>query len=217
MRYEYMLFDLDGTLSDPGIGITSAVMHALEKYGIYESDRTKLYPFIGPPLLDSFQDFYGFSEEQAKEAIAFYREYYNTQGKFENKVYEGIPQMLKRLQDSGRKLFVATSKVESIAKEVLEHFQLTSYFIDIAGPDMKQHRTQKAEIIERLFKDQGITKRDRVVMVGDRKHDVIAAKANGIHSIGVLYGYGSREELTAAGAEELAVSVQELEGLLTIE
>ena len=201
--YEYVLFDLDGTLTDPGIGITNAVIYALNKFSIRVEDRTELYRFIGPPLLDSFQQFYGFSLTESREAIQYYREYYVEKGLLENWVYDGIPELLRSLKKSGRKLLVATSKPEVYAVQILEHFGLLPYFDLVAGASLDESRNRKEDVIRyALQKINGDPA--QAVMVGDRVHDVEGAKANGLPVIGVLYGYGSEEELVGAGADLIA-------------
>lgn len=202
--YQTILFDLDGTLTDPGIGITNSVMYALEKFGIQVSDRSKLYPFIGPPLQDSFETFYGFSKADAEIAVTYYREYYKDQGIYENKLYDGISELLQMFCDTGRKLLVATSKPEEFAVRILEHFQISRYFTYIAGADMNGPRTQKADVISYALASGRVTERSSAVMVGDRAYDIVGAKQNGIDSVGVLFGYGSRQELAQAGADYIA-------------
>ena len=198
---EYIFFDLDGTLTDPGIGITNSVMYALQHYGIFVSDRSELYKFIGPPLIDSFQTYYGFSHEQAKEGVAFYREYFTDRGIFENEVYPGIPETLQRLKAAGKRLLVATSKPEPFAEQIMEHFGLADYFDVVAGAAFDETRTQKWEVIDYALDRIGVTDRKSVLMVGDREHDVLGAEKCGlVGCIGVLYGYGSRSELEQAGA-----------------
>jgi len=214
MAYEYLMFDLDGTLTDPGLGITNSVMYALEKIGIHETDREKLYPFIGPPLLDSFQKYYGLTREQAMDSVLDYREYFSTKGMFENEPYPGIHKLLERLRASGKRLFVATSKPELFAKEIMEHFGLAGYFEAVSGPGMDGESMKKSEIIRRNLRNFQISDLEHTVMIGDREHDIIAARESGVQSIGVLYGYGSREELLSAGAGRLAASLEELEAIL---
>lgn len=210
-----ILFDLDGTLTDPKEGITKAVQHALKAYGIEENNLDSLCPFIGPPLVDSFMEFYGFNEKDAREAIPVFHEYFTRQGMFENKVYPGMEKMLGSLNEAGFTLAVATSKPEIFAEQILEHFGLHSFFKLVGGADMEETRVKKGDVIEytlkRLKADPAVTP---VIMVGDRKHDVIGAAENGIDCIGVLYGYGSSKELSGAGAKYLAESVGELEKLL---
>lgn len=203
-EFRYILFDLDGTVTDPGIGITNSVMYALRKFGIEETDRTKLYPFIGPPLADSFREFYGFSEEKARQGIAFYREYYRDKGLFENSVYPGVEEMLQTLKNSGRMLILATSKPEGFACQILDYFHLKQYFSFVAGASMDETRVRKEDVIRYALQNCGIADRERILMVGDRRHDIEGARANGLSSLGVLYGYGSRRELLDAGADALA-------------
>ncbi len=214
MKKRNILFDLDGTLTDPGTGITRSVQHALRYYGIEETRREVLEAFIGPPLKDSFMKYYGFSPRQASEAIDYYREYFQETGIFENQVYPGIRQMLKALKDDGRILWVATSKPEPFAQRILEHFDLDGYFSCVAGASMDETRVKKGEVIAYAIERMGAERREDLVMVGDREHDILGAAENGIDSIGVLYGYGSREELEQAGAGRIAKTVWELERML---
>jgi len=208
--YNTILFDLDGTLTDPGLGITNSAAYALKKHGIEVTDRTVLYPFIGPPLLDSFQRFYGFSEEQSEQAVADYREYFREKGLFENEVYSGVEELLQRLKESGKRLIIATSKPEEFAVKILKHFGLASYFDYIVGATMDSSRSKKGDVIAYALEVCGITDKTDVVMVGDREHDVLGAKENGLDSVGVLYGYGSREELEKAGATCVAETVEDI-------
>ncbi len=202
--YSLILFDLDGTLTDPAEGITNSVAYALNKFGIEVADKTQLYKFIGPPLADSFMEYYGFSEEQAQEAIACYRQYFTEKGMFENIVYEGIEELLKSLKSRGKRLCVATSKPEPFAKAILEHFNLAQYFECIAGATLDQSRVKKADVIAYALEKCGITDCSTAVMVGDREHDVFGATVHFIDCIGVLYGYGNRAELESAGALYIA-------------
>ena len=202
--YQYVLFDLDGTLTDPGLGITNSVMYALRKFGINVSDRSQLYPFIGPPLRDSFRVYYGFSDEQCERAVRYYREYFKKSGMFENEVYDGICELLTRLKVSGRTLVVATSKPEVFALEILRHFDLYKYFDFVAGATLNDVRNQKADIIKYALETLNITEKKSAIMIGDRKHDIIGAKETGLDSIGVLYGYGTYDELKNAGATYIA-------------
>ncbi len=213
--YTNIVFDLDGTLTDPALGITNSVMYALEKYGIPVPDRSKLLKFIGPPLIESFQEFYGLSRDEAKIAVEYYREYYLAKGMFENSVFPGIEDLLISLKDNGKNLMVATAKVEQFAETVLEHFGIAKYFTCIAGSDMANTITHKSEIIKATLKRCAITDPEHTVMVGDRMHDILGAKDAGIDSIGILYGYGTREELENAGADLIAESVQDLKRILS--
>lgn len=203
-----ILFDLDGTLTDPGLGITNSVIYALDKFGISVEDRSELYKFIGPPLLNSFMDFCGFDEEKASQAVTYYRELYNVTGKYENEVYEGVTEMLQNLKEQGFLLLVATSKPEYLAKDILEHFSLAEYFCVIAGSDLEGVRNTKGKVITYALKqyaekhDISMEKvKENAIMVGDRFHDIHGAKENGIESIGVLYGYGNGDEFEQAGAD----------------
>lgn len=210
MSYQWILFDLDGTLTDPAIGITGAVQYALEKFGIQEEDRRRLYPFIGPILTESFQKYYNFTLEQSKEAAAYFREYYERQGKFENVVYNGIPAMLEELKGAGKELFVATLKGTNFAREIMDYFGLTKYFVGIEGQEVDGNSTPKSQIILQILKKYGVEDLNRTVMVGDRGQDIIAAREAGILDIGVLYGYGDQEELEAVGAKRIISGVKEL-------
>lgn len=212
--YHTILFDLDGTLTDPGEGITNSVAYALEKWNIYVENRTELYSFIGPPLKDSSMDFYSFSEEQAEQAVACYREYFQDRGIFENVVYEGVEEMLKTLKASGRKIILATSKPEEFAVRILEHFHLAAYFDFIGGASMDGTRVKKADVISYALKESKVTDLSGAVMIGDRKHDILGAAQAGLDSIGVLYGYGDEAELREAGALYLAERVEDIAGLV---
>ena len=213
-RKQVILFDLDGTLTDPGIGITNGARKGLERFGIQEPDRTKLYKIIGPPLLESFQVYYGLTPEQAEEAVSAYREYYGVTGLFDNKVYEGIPELLRDLRAAGKILAVATSKPEAFSLRILENFGLAQYFHHIGGASFDSSRSAKADVVRYSLGLCGNPDPHTAVMVGDRKHDVIGAQENGIQSIGVLYGYGDRAELEAAGADAIAASVVHLREML---
>ena len=214
MRKKYILFDLDGTLTDPMTVITRSVQHALKAYGIEEPDLEKLCPFIGPPLKDSFMKYYGFSQFQAQEAIEKYREYFSVKGIFENQVYDGIEDMLRELKARGGILLVATSKPEAFAIRILEHFHLKQYFDFICGATMDEKRVKKGYVIAYAMETGGIKHAYEAVMVGDREHDVIGARENHMDSVGVLFGYGSRTELEKAGAGKIAGTVEELKTLL---
>lgn len=199
MGYDIILFDLDGTLTDSGPGIMNAAAYAMERYGL-RADKALLRRFVGPPLLESFMDFCGFSPEKAAEAIGVFREYYMARGVYENSVYPGVVEMLETLRSSGRRLAVATTKLESTAVFVLEHFKLAGYFELVAGSLGDNARTYKSEVVAFALDELGVSDTRGVLMVGDREHDVIGARENGLDCLGVLYGYGSREELVSAGA-----------------
>ena len=208
-----MLFDLDGTLTDPKEGITKSVRHALHAFGIEAENLDDLCCFIGPPLKDSFMEYYGFTESEAQKAVEIFREYFSSQGIFENKVYEGIRKSLKALVKSGKKLYVASSKPEVFVRMILEHFELDSYFEFMGGADFEEIRVKKADVIRYVLDTCEIRDISKTVMIGDRKHDILGAKEFGMESVGVLYGYGSREELTEAGADFLVESIFDLQNL----
>ena len=212
--YNWILFDLDGTLTDPGEGITNSVAYALKKYGIEVSDKSELYKFIGPPLRDSFMKYYGFSEDDALKAIEYYREYFRDTGIFENKVYEGVEDMLKSLCDMGRKIVLATSKPEEFAVRILEHFNMSKYFTVVAGASMDSSRSKKGDVIAYALSMCGDIDKSTAIMIGDREHDIIGAKENGLKSIGVLYGYGSEDELKNCGADYIVATTKDILSLI---
>lgn len=217
-KKKVILFDLDGTLTDPGIGITNSVMYALEKFGITVSDRSELYKFIGPPLMQSFEEYYGLDKGEAERAVALYREYFRDKGIFENQLFTGITELLKRLKAQKKMVVLATSKPEIYAVQILEHFQLDRYFDVVSGSMMNGERTDKGEVIAwaiQLIKEKREYTVDDMVMIGDREHDVIGAKKNHISSIGVLFGYGSEREFKESGADAVVSTVSELYEVLT--
>ena len=213
MTYKNVLFDLDGTLTDPAEGITNALMHAQRRLGMAVSRREDLYVFIGPPLIETFMSEWGLSRVEAEQALLYYREHFSTKGLFENVPYEGIGDCLGSLKAAGLRLFVATSKPEPLSLRILEHFDLLQYFDAVAGSTMDEQRTKKGQVIAYALETYALDPTE-TIMVGDRKHDVLGAKENGLPCIGVLYGYGSREELTAAGAAALAADLTDLSALL---
>lgn len=212
MEQKYILFDLDGTLTDPMMGITKSVRYALNYYGIEVNDLNDLLPFIGPPLRNSFREFYGFDETKANEAVIKYREYFSTEGIFDNKVYDGIVDCLKALKENDKVLMVATSKPEKFAKQIIKHFDLAQYFDFVGGSEFNS-REKKAEVINYVLDTNKISAAD-AIMIGDRKHDIIGAHENKLPCIGVLYGYGSREELIQYEADYLVDDIIELQKLL---
>ncbi|MBP8314826.1 HAD family hydrolase, partial [Clostridium neonatale] len=206
-NFKYILFDLDGTITDSGEGITKAVQYALKHFGINVEDINELKKFVGPPLRDSYMKFYNFDEEKATEGIKVFREYYEEKGMFENSLYDGIVDVLKALKKSGKELIVATSKPEVHAKKILEHFNVDKYFTIIAGADFEETRVKKGDVIKyaldnfrNTLNDNEVLNLSQVIMIGDREHDIIGAKENNIKAIGVLYGYGDVVELTQARA-----------------
>lgn len=204
MKFKNVLFDLDGTLTDPYEGITNSIIYALGKFGIEVEDKRALLPFIGPPLLSSFRNIYGFSTADAEKAVKFYREYFAEKGIFENRLYEGILPLLQSLEAAGKTLILATSKPEPFAEKIVRHFEIDRYLKHIAGATFTSDRCEKPDVIRYALEKAAITKLSETIMVGDRKYDISGAKANGIKSAGVLYGYGTKEELVGAGADFLA-------------
>ena len=215
MQYQNLLFDLDGTLTDPGLGIPNSVAYALNKFGITVSDRSALFSFIGPPLIESFMRFYSFSREDAERAVVYYREYFSEIGIFENTPYEGIHSTLEQLRSSGKRLFVATSKPEVYARRITDHFSLTPYFEYIAGASFDETRSEKWDVIRYALDTCELRDKSRTVMIGDRKHDMLGAQKTGLDAIGVLCGYGDREELASAGATHIVETQDALTALLT--
>lgn len=212
--YSYLLFDLDGTLTDPAVGITNSVAFALARFGIQNKDRKQLYSYIGPPLVNAFMEFAGLSHEDAQKALGYYREYFAPKGIFENKPYEGIIETLRTLKRAGKHLLVATSKPEPYARRIVEHFGMADYFEFVAGASMDEVRVKKEDVIRYALENCGVTDTSAVLMIGDRRHDIEGAQENAMDSMGVLYGYGSREELTEAGADFLCETVSDLKEVL---
>ena len=209
-----ILFDLDGTLTDPGEGITRSVAYALERYGFAVDDLAELNSFIGPPLRESFQNYCGFDVDTACEAITHYRKRFLDKGWKENTPYEGITPLLRTLAQRGKTLIVATSKPEPFAVQILEYFGLAEYFSVICGASMDERDDHsKAYIIAQALRRAGNIDPRCAIMVGDRAQDIIGAHRNGLPAIGVLYGYGSREELVSCGADHIVETVADLKAL----
>ena len=196
MKYPNVLFDLDGTLTDPREGITRSIQYGLSKMAIDEPDLAKLEHFIGPPLLQAFMEFYSFSEAQAWEAVGFYRERFSVTGLYENQVFDGVTPLLEELAGQGRQLFIATSKPQIYAREIARHFDFAKYFKVIYGSELDGTRTNKVELIAHLMAEEGLDPA-QTLMIGDRKHDLIGASQNGLDSAAVGYGFGSAEELSS--------------------
>ena len=233
-----ILFDLDGTLTNPKTGITKSVQYALAHFGI-EEEADNLTQFIGPPLIDSFMNFYGFSLEQAREGVTAYREYFAPKGIFENDVYPGVPEMLAALKEKGAILAVASSKPEVFVEQILEHFDLAKYFDVVVGSLLNETRTSKEELVEEALRQLGVmstdnlrqvgyTKKDNdivatmedddkkatIAMVGDRKFDIIGAKAHGLTAVGVSFGFAEPGELEAEEPDFIAETVEQLKDYL---
>ena len=218
--FQYILFDLDGTLTDPKLGITSSVQHALRALGIEEPSLDKLEPFIGPPLADSFQEFYGLDEEQTAAAVARYRERFQDQGIYENEIYPGVADMLAALKAGGKKLSIASSKPTPFVERILDYFAIRTYFDVIVGSNLDGTRSRKEEVVEEALRQMlpaGMTsaeKKAAVAMVGDRRFDIEGAKEHGLTSVGVSFGYAPEGELAQAGADFIVDTVDALSELL---
>ncbi|WP_026887194.1 HAD family hydrolase [Clostridium beijerinckii] len=213
-NFEYILFDLDGTLTDSGEGITKSVQYALKSFGILVDDLKELNKFIGPPLKDSFKKYYNFDEEKAQLGLVRYREYFADKGIYENKLYDGIIELLDVLKKNNKKIVLATSKPEVYARQILQYFKIDKYFDFAAGADFEETRVNKADVIRYALEEANITDLSKVIMVGDREHDIIGAKENNIKSVGVLYGFGDVVELTQARAEYIVKNTEELLNIL---
>lgn len=214
MRWKYILFDLDGTLTDPMLGITGSVQYALRHFGIEVTDLRSLCPFIGPPLRDSFRDFYGMDDTQAAVAYAKYHEYFVRKGIFENTLFAGIPELLSDLEHNGATLAIATSKPADLAAQIARHFGFADRFVHICGSNPDGTCDTKAEVIRHALSLLHISDPAQAVMIGDRRFDIEGAAATGLASIGVLWGYGSREELDAAHPTAIATDIGELRRIL---
>jgi phosphoglycolate phosphatase len=214
---KYILFDLDGTLTDPEEGITKSLQYALRHMGIEIDDLTTLRRHIGPPLKEGLMEYWGLDEEKTEAAILWYREYFAKTGMYQNIVYPGVEKVLEALVAEGKKLILATSKAEKFAILIMEHFGLDKYFSDMCGASLDGLRGKKADVIHYALEKNQIRNKDEVIMVGDRLHDIAGAKENGIKSIGVLYGFGDREELELAGADKIAQDMEELKHILLLE
>lgn len=208
--YQYYFFDLDGTLVDSEKGIVNSIKYVLEKYQIRDYDMETLRKFIGPPLGESFQKYFGFQREETAKLIEGYREYYTAGGMYEAEVYDGIEELLKSLKEEGKTLAVATSKPEAFARQILERFGLAPYFDCIAGASMDESRVKKDEVLADALSRCRIQNKEQAVMIGDRENDILGAKSNGLDSIGVLFGFGSRKELEDAGADYIAGTADEI-------
>lgn len=214
MKYEYIFFDLDGTLTDSQDGILNSFRSIFKHFGIKEPEYEVLRTYIGPPLVLTIGQTLGFTGEKLQEAVKVFRSYYDNQGYMENRVYKGIPEALQHLKALGCKLSVATSKPEHTAIKIMEHFDIAKYFDHICGSLPDESRSKKTDVIEYAIKLNGITDRSKILMVGDRKFDVEGAHQSGLKCAGVLFGYGGREEFEAAGADYIVENPEDLEKLL---
>lgn len=214
-KYKNVLLDLDGTVIDSGEGVTKSVQYALKALGIEVEDLSKLYPFIGPPLQESFPAFYHLNEEQTAFAIHKYRERYEEKGMYENILYEGMGELLEEWNRMGKQVILCTSKPEVFAAKILDYFHLTDYFTFIGGASLDGKRNTKSEVIAYCLKTCRINDKTGTIMVGDRKYDIKGAKQWGLDSVGVLYGYGNRTEFVEAGANYIVEDVRTLGKLIS--
>lgn len=217
MRFHTALFDLDGTVTDSGPGILNSVRYALEKAGMRSAEEKDLRSFIGPPLHEQFRKFCGITEKEAERMVALYREYYTEKGIFENRVYDGILSVLESMRKSGFRILLATSKPEKYARIIARHFEFEQYFDFIGGANLDGSRTRKQEVIEYVLSACGIENREDVLMIGDRRYDIEGARCAGICSMGVLYGYGSREEIRSAEPDLAAETPADISRILLSE
>lgn len=213
-RYKTFLFDLDGTLTDPQVGIINSILYALKRFGITESDRKGLLKFIGPPLMESFCKYYGFSESDGRKAVAVFREYYAEKGIYENKIYDGVEDMLSGLHSRGYRLVLATSKATVYARRILEHFGIAQYFDRVVGSNFDLTRALKSEIIADILVAAAPPEKGECIMIGDHVDDIRGAQENGIDSVAVTYGYGLERDLVEVKPTYIIHTVQELRTLL---
>ena len=209
MKYSNVLFDLDGTLTDPYLGITNSVKYSLNKFDIIEEDDSKLKLFIGPPLEKSFMEYYGFNKNDSRKAVEYYREYFSEKGIYENKLYDGIKIVLEELNKRNKNCVIATSKPETFANKIIRYFGIQNYFKEIVGSNLDGTLSEKEDIIKYIIEKYKL-QRNETVMVGDRKYDIIGANKNGIDSIGVLYGYGTEEEPEKENPRYICNNVMEI-------
>lgn len=214
MSERFLLFDLDGTLTDPGEGITNCVRYALEKFGVVPHSREELYPYIGPPLTVSFQELHHLTAQQSEQALGYYRERFSTVGMFENLPYDGIDAFLQQRRDEGYRLIIATSKPEEFTVQILEHFDMLKYFDFVGGNTLQESRPTKESVIRYIIEQYPSICRDNTLMIGDRKFDIIGAHSCGLRGVGVLYGYGDETEMTACDADAIAADLLQLESII---
>lgn len=211
-NFDTLLFDLDGTLTDSTEGILNCLIFAIEQMGFEVPKDTN--KFLGPPIRQSFAEFCGMDSEQVNEAVRIFRERYSVTGLFENRVYDGIPEMLERLKQGGKRLMVATSKPQVYAVQIFEEFGLAHFFEIVGGAELDGSRDYKHEVIEYVLAQAGITDRSRVLMIGDRRQDVEGAHKTGLKCMGILWGFGSMEELTEAGVDFIAETPEKAADML---
>jgi phosphoglycolate phosphatase len=204
-----LLFDLDGTLSDPRDGIIRSIGYALGRLGVPVPPPAELEQFIGPPLRETFASLLG-GPERVEEGIVLYRERYGTFGAYENVLYPGIAGVLTALAAEGLPLYIATSKPHVYARAIVEHFGIGEYFRNVYGCEWNGDRSNKAELLAHLLSEEGLEPTAEVVMIGDRHHDIRAARAHGLTAVGVTWGFGSEQELREAGADRICTAVGDL-------
>lgn len=209
-KYKNILLDLDGTILDSGSGIMKSVQYVLDHFSIYHEPEEKLRKFIGPALIDSFMNFYGFSKEKAEEAVEYFRDYYPEKGMFDAFIYPGMRECIEKMAGDGKKLVLLTSKPIFFASQILQHFGLSDYFFMEIGPDLSEQSSDKTRLIEKALREGNFLKED-CLMVGDTKYDIFAAKEVGIDSVAAMYGYGDPEEISIAN-----YSIDKPSDLLTI-
>ncbi|MBR6402760.1 MAG: HAD hydrolase-like protein [Eubacterium sp.] len=210
--YKYVFFDLDGTLTQSEFGIINSIVYALNKMGIDVEDRETVKRFIGPPLIVAFKDFYQMSDEDAEKAAGYYRECYKAGEMYNAPLYDGIEETLRKLKEAGKVLYVVTSKPTVFASRIVEHYNIDKYFEDVIGPDLSDKSYTKDELVAAAMAKttDGEPVLSEYLMVGDRYYDIDGAKANGIDSMGVLFGYGTREELEKAGATHIVETPEDI-------
>ena len=196
-KYKNILLDLDGTIIDSGSGIMKSIQYVLDHFSMYHEPEEKLRKFIGPALIDSFMNFYGFSKEKAEEAVEYFRDYYPKKGMFDAFIYPGMRECIEKMAGDGKKLVLLTSKPIFFASQILQHFGLSDYFFMEIGPDLSEQSSDKTRLIEKALREGNFLKED-CLMVGDTKYDILAAKDVGIDSVAALYGYGAVEEISIA-------------------
>lgn len=212
--YQHIFFDLDGTIIQSEFGIIDSVIETLAQFGIHETDRNALKKFIGPPLFYSFQEFCGFSDEDAQKAVTIYREIYDNGGLFRSPLYPAVEETLRRLNDANCKCSVVTSKPEETSRRIIDYLNLSKYFAFVIGPSKSDRAPEKKYLIQRALTAHQVSDKSACLMVGDRHYDIDGAKTCNIASVGVLYGYGTRKELQSAGADYLIASADELVGVV---
>lgn len=214
MEKDIILFDLDGTIIDPKIGITESVKYALDYFDIKVNNLSELYKFIGPPLKKSFMNYYGFNEKDAKKAVEKYRERFSKKGIYESVLYDGVIEILEYLKSKKKFICIATSKPLIFTKEILKYFNILKYFDFISASELNGSRSEKTEIIKYIIDENNINQLEKMIMIGDRCYDIIGAKENNIESIGVLYGYGNIEELEKSNANYIIKNIKDIKKLI---